>query len=433
MGFWTLFEASSIPVLQVLIIGVLGAFLASPYCNVLKDDVRKKLNRIVFLVFTPCIVFASLVRSVTLEDIISWWFMPVNIFLIYLIGGFLGWVAVKILKPEPFLKGLIIACCSAGNLGNLMIIIIPAICDEKGTPFGDSDACTNIGFAYSTFSMALGAFYIWTHTYHMMRSAGEVYHAEIRLQEASIKVANTDVEAGKETSLLKAVEDYSSEQVPPSESYDAALTLPLSKSVEATADQVILGSALNGTPNSDKKEKRWGNIKELLHQILHELLAPPTIAAIVGLVFGAIPHLKSLLIGSAAPLRVIEQSVSLLGNATIPCMTLILGGNLTKGLRLGKLKISMMIGILCVRYVVLPASGILVVRLANSLGLLPPDPLYHYVLMVQFTLPPAMAIGTMAQLFDVAEQESSIIFLYTYLVAAVALTFWSTVFMWILS
>lgn len=41
--------------------------------------------------------------------------------------------------------------------------------------------------------------------------------------------------------------------------------------------------------------------------------------------------------------------------------------------------------------------------------------------------------GTMAQLFDVGKEECSVIFLWTYLVAALALTVWSTIFMWILS
>ena len=41
--------------------------------------------------------------------------------------------------------------------------------------------------------------------------------------------------------------------------------------------------------------------------------------------------------------------------------------------------------------------------------------------------------GTMAQLFDVGKEECSVIFLWTYLVAALALTIWSTIFMWILS
>lgn len=41
--------------------------------------------------------------------------------------------------------------------------------------------------------------------------------------------------------------------------------------------------------------------------------------------------------------------------------------------------------------------------------------------------------GTMTQLFDVAQEECSVLFLWTYLVAALALTGWSMVYMWILS
>lgn len=41
--------------------------------------------------------------------------------------------------------------------------------------------------------------------------------------------------------------------------------------------------------------------------------------------------------------------------------------------------------------------------------------------------------GTMTQLFDVAQEECSVLFMWTYLVAALALTIWSTVFMWLLS
>ncbi|KAM3351030.1 hypothetical protein ACQJBY_023194 [Aegilops geniculata] len=89
--------------------------------------------------------------------------------------------------------------------------------------------------------------------------------------------------------------------------------------------------------------------------------------------------------------------------------------------------------IVCVRYVILPVVRVAVVRTARELGFLPPDPLYQYVLMLQFALPPAMSIGTMAQLYDVAQEECSVVFLWTYLVAALALTTWSTVFMSILA
>jgi auxin efflux carrier family protein len=51
------------------------------------------------------------------------------------------------------------------------------------------------------------------------------------------------------------------------------------------------------------------------------------------------------------------------------------------------------IAIVCIRFVILPLIGIAVVYSAYGVGFLPHDPLYRYVLMVQFALPPAMNIG----------------------------------------
>lgn len=46
MGFWTLFEVASMPILQVLLISVLGAFMASEYWNLLTADTRRSLNKV---------------------------------------------------------------------------------------------------------------------------------------------------------------------------------------------------------------------------------------------------------------------------------------------------------------------------------------------------------------------------------------------------
>ena len=42
-----------------------------------------------------------------------------------------------------------------GNMGNLMIILVPAICDEEGSPFGNRSVCRSIGLSYASFSMAV--------------------------------------------------------------------------------------------------------------------------------------------------------------------------------------------------------------------------------------------------------------------------------------
>jgi len=72
MGFWSLFLVASTPSIQVLLIGLLGAYLASGYSNILTTSTRKDMNKVVFAVFTPSLMFANLAKSVTLEDIISW-------------------------------------------------------------------------------------------------------------------------------------------------------------------------------------------------------------------------------------------------------------------------------------------------------------------------------------------------------------------------
>ncbi|KAH9662270.1 protein PIN-LIKES 7 [Citrus sinensis] len=404
MGFWTLFEVASMPIVQVLLISVLGALMATQYWNLLTADARRSLNKMVFTVFTPSLMFASLAKTVTLEEIISWWFMPVNVAMTFLIGGILGWIVVKLLRPKPHLEGLVIATCASGNLGNLLLIIVPAICHEQGSPFGNRDVCSSVGLSYASFSMALGGFFIWSYSYQLIKQSSVRYKALAQAAEPEEvpKEVNKDFDANAQTQLLRGTTD----------------------------DQEDVSVLVASTKSS---KSFWKRSLEFLHQLLEELLAPPTLAAIVGFIFGAVVWLRNLIIGDSAPLRVIQDSIEILGDGTIPCITLILGGNLIQGLRSSTLKPLIIIAVVCVRYIALPFIGVWVVKAAAALGFLPSDPLYHYVLMVQFTLPPAMNIGTMTQLFDVAQEECSVLFLWTYLVAALALTGWSMVFMWILS
>jgi len=44
---------------------------------------------------------------------------------------------------------------SAGNLGNLPIILVPAVCKQSGSPFGDVNVCYKNALAYASLSMAV--------------------------------------------------------------------------------------------------------------------------------------------------------------------------------------------------------------------------------------------------------------------------------------
>ncbi|KAM6540457.1 hypothetical protein CsatB_004904 [Cannabis sativa] len=424
MGFWNMLEVASMPILEVLIVSLIGAFLASHYSNLLPLHMLSSLNKLVFVVFSPCYIFASLVQTITLEDLISWWFMPLNILLTFVIGGILGWIVVKITRPKPHLEGLIIATCSAGNLGNLVIIIVPAICNETGTPFGDTNKCRSAALSYASFSMALGGFYIWTYTYHLIRTSSikfkalEASQSQAQPQQEEItKTPNADLDGDHQTHLLTNTNKDNNDH----HHHHLDFIVSEINTTTTTTELEHISSLSSGS-----------RVGQILHMIREELLAPPTIAVFVGLLFGATKWLKNLIIGPNAPLRVIQGSAQLLGDGTQPCITLLLGGNLIHGNKTS-IKAKVLIGVICSRYILLPGIGILIVKGANQLGLLPSDPLFLYLLMLQFTLPPAMNISTMTQLFNVAQEECSLLFLWTYLLAAPALTIWSTIYISILS
>ncbi|XP_054823235.1 protein PIN-LIKES 7 isoform X1 [Prosopis cineraria] len=416
MGFLELLGVASAPILQVLLVSAVGAFLATSLCNnLLSPDFRKSLNKLVFTVFTPSLVFASFARTVSLQDMISWWFMPVNVALTFLIGGIIGWMIVKCLKPDLKLEGLIIASCSSGNLGNLPIVIIPAICFQQGGPFGDRDACHSAALSYSSFSMALGGVFIWTYTYQIMRSRSMKFKA---LEAAEVlKVPNKDLEAHPQTRLL---EDAPEQNV---------------------AIQISTPNCNGDSENQNMVDQDSSNVNEpffrrfigTVGQILEELKAPPTIAIILGFLFGGVSWLRNLIVGEDAPLAVIQNSIQLMGEGTIPCITILLGGNLTQGLRSSSVRLWSVVSIVVSKYIVIPIIGLFIVKVAANLKLLPPYPLFQYVLVMQYAMPPAMNISTMAQLFDVGQEECSVILFWTYGAAAIALTVWSTVLMWMLS
>ncbi|KAL5990359.1 hypothetical protein ACLOJK_011259 [Asimina triloba] len=186
----------------------------------------------------------------------------------------------------------------------------------------------------------------------------------------------------------------------------------------STENQPVLQLSSSARLMSNKKVQFWGRVLVLLQQILEELLAPATVAAVLGFIFGATPWLKSLIIGASAPLRVIQDSIK---------------RKSYKGYTFCKVEALDYYVSSLFRYVILPIIGVGVVNTAGKMGFLSHGPLYQYVLLVQYTLPPAMNIGTMTQLFDVGQEECSVLFLWTYLVAALAVTAWSTFLLWILS
>ncbi|XP_076954171.1 protein PIN-LIKES 3-like [Bidens hawaiensis] len=313
----------------------------------------------------------------------------------------------------------------AGNHGNLLLIIIPSLCEESNSPFGDKLACSTNGQGLVSLSMAIGAVYIWSYVYNIIQKYGNLSGKDI------MKASTISIDcSGKTLDMF-------------TENYTQALLQSRRSSFEdceAPDDEYAEVQEQNMVPedDEDKEVTVFTKIKRIFNAISDKInlkmwLTPVTIATIVGLLIGVISPIRKLMIGDNAPLRVIDGSASILGAATVPAMTLIVGANLYKGMKKSSVGVWLMIGILAVRYVTLPIVGVGVVKAAHHLGFVGSDSLYRFILLIQYSVPPAMAIGTITQLFEVGESECSVIMLWTYGVAAIALTLWSTFFMWLVS
>ncbi|KAJ0987121.1 hypothetical protein J5N97_005477 [Dioscorea zingiberensis] len=400
MGFLKLFITASVPVLNVLLITGVGSFLATGHVGILCEEARKHLNNVVFFVFNPSLVSTNLAQTITMENAVLLWFMPINIFLTFLIGSLLGWVVIQLTKAPSRLRGLILGCCAAGNLGNMPLIIIPAICKEKGSPFGDPDICHTFGLAYVSLSMAIGAIFLWSYVYNIVR--------------ISSKTVGEKFNGNPHQSSTTLFPEETTKLIPSSHPDDE--TLPQSGLISGHATERQLPITASAESSTKIKVPILVRIKNRLSNIggvidLKKLFAPSTIGVILGFVIGIVPQIRKAMIGEAAPLRVIQESAAMLGDGAIPTVTLVMGGNLLKGLRGSGLQFSVIFGVIVVRYVMLPLLGIVIVKGAILLGLVHSDPLYQFILLLQYALPPAMNIGTITQLFGAGENECSVIFL----------------------
>ncbi|TVU10044.1 hypothetical protein EJB05_43549, partial [Eragrostis curvula] len=367
------------PVLNMLLVTGVGSFLASDFAGILTKEARKHLNNLVFYVFNPSLIASYLAKTVT---------------------------------PESLGK-LQFAFMDAGNMGNVFLIVIPALCKEKGSPFGAPEACQTYGLAYSSLSLAIGAVFLWLIVYNIIRVTSKLAEESSDAQTNEAEVLNSGIPTGPISDGNKFSTSDTNDWALPLISADIR---PIKSKVPFSERARLFLTSIFGTAE------------------LKRLLPPSTIAAIVGLVIGVTSLIRNALIGENAPLRAVQGSVELIGAAAIPSVALIMGGNLLNGVRGGaRVDKSVIAGVVMVRYILLPLVGIGLVKGAIRVGLVQPDPLYQFILMLQYAVPPAMNIGTMTQLFGVGTSECSVIFVWAYALASVAVTAWSSVFMWTLS
>lgn len=114
----------------------------------MKPEGRAFITKLMYFIFFPALVVTSLGTSVTLETLKSWWPVPVSTLLNVVLGAILGYITFPFVGMEPHLKPHFVSCAMAGNLGNLLMVLVPSIA-AKASVFTDEDGKDGLAYVFT--------------------------------------------------------------------------------------------------------------------------------------------------------------------------------------------------------------------------------------------------------------------------------------------
>nr|XP_024396348.1 protein PIN-LIKES 6-like isoform X2 [Physcomitrium patens] len=370
----TLLQFAVVPVLKILILCAFGLGLASSYVNILPAQCRKLLSKLVFALFLPCLIFTQLGKAVTLQSIIEWWFIPINVVLGASFGCALGYLVALIVRPPPQYFNFTVVMIGIGNIGNIPLVIIASICRDESNPFGlDPTVCNTNGVAYISFGQWVGAVIVYTFAFHMLAPPKTV-------PTNDEKALVIKVEGDKDVNELS---NGTASNVNDTDS----LHVSLLRSCQPTKLQKVRQGVA--------RKWRWLAKSSLLKDICQ----PPVVSSLLALIIGATPTLKELFFEEHSVFFFFTDSLNMLGGAMVPCIMLVLGGNLI--------------------------GGLTIVQTANHLGFLPANnKLFRFVLLLQHSMPTSILAGAVASLRGHGAKEASAILFWEHILAIFSIAIW---------
>lgn len=424
-----------VPLLKLLSLTIIGLLLANPKLQIIPRATFKLLSKLVFALFLPCLIFTELGESITFQNFVDWWFIPVNVLVSTALGCILGLLVVVICRPPPQLNRFTIIMTGFGNTGNLSLAVVGSVCHSSTNPFGNH--CHSRGVAYVSLSQWVAVILVYTLVYHMMEPPMEYYEV---------------VDEGAEIEEIRPLNDISRPLLVEAEwpgmedketehsktPFIARIFKSISGVSQATIPDLEVPPESSGnSPRSIRclaEPRVVRRIRVVAEQTpIRHILQPPTIASLLAIVIGTVPQLKALFFGSDAPVSFITDSLEILGGAMVPSVMLILGGMLAEGPNESTLGLRTTIGITVARLLVLPILGIGIVAMSDKLNLLVAnDAMFRFVLLLQYTTPSAILLGAIASLRGYAVSESSAIIFWQHVCSLFSLSLFIIIYFRIL-
>ncbi|KAF0441360.1 auxin efflux carrier [Gigaspora margarita] len=364
-SFSTIFFASAQSSLQVLLVCIVGYLAAK--LEIITLNIQKGLSSIIIKILMPCFLFANVSYSFTVKTLIDLWPIPTFFFIFTIINAAFGLICGKLLRlncsdTKFVITGIIlnnVTCISLGLLKG--IEKTKAIWILRWNKDESPQDIVKRGTSYVLLVSLLANLLRWSLGAHLLKKVPEKDDPSIPQHIPSQIQINND-QITERTPLLKV----------------------------------------------NSHVKTFINFK---------FMNPPLYAALLALIFIAIPNSNYLFAGDNAPLMAVFQAIDYIGSIAVPMTLLTLGAQLYSLPRSRNENISsIIIYILTCRFLLMPIIGILLVL--HTTSYYANDPMLWFILILISFGPPAISCVNLAQLANNYQEEFSALLFYGYIFAA---------------
>ena len=422
-------EASIVAVCKVALIAAAGMYARRS--GILDSAAsRKTLSALTFRVTLPCFLFVSIAAAInsSTSAVARLAPLPLAAFAFVLTGASLGYLVAKITNVRrKDVAAAVIVSSALGNSNNLPVVLAQAIAQYAPQLLGsdDSEQIERQCVAYVGAYLSAFSFLLWSAAPVALRAKDE-YHrvddddnnddddaaatstgeavaaaAEVELATVASTGALADMERQTTTATRSPINDTDEER-------SQRELLPTSTR-RPSADITSTGLSPSFNATSSWAASCRSRLPKLPPWV-GQAFAPPVLSVLFAVACGLIPAFHKHVIANGGELHVFFAAATTIGQAAIPTSVMLLGAGLAKGPTFRVIKLSTCICIAVARLIVLPmiALGILVTIENLFPNVVPSDPTYRFVFLLQSCTPTANNIIIIATIYADEEVATAI-------------------------
>ncbi|XP_004347980.1 hypothetical protein CAOG_04155, partial [Capsaspora owczarzaki ATCC 30864] len=455
----------------VFIMAGTGVYLARR--GVMNERVVKGIGEMVVHALMPCMLFAKVVPNVSVDTLDHLWPLLVYAIILAAVGMGLGAIAHKIVRASPIMRNFMMATIGFANATSIPLALFYSVAENADAlqinPHDTAEDIQARGSSYILIYTIMTTLMRWTVADQLLTPPDDWDPLSYRRLPDESVLATDDVpppypsfsetastslhptasrpDAAGENIAMTVLPrrlsldgeddldgtDMTSVPVEASDSSHANYYPPYSSPEVAI---LAAGDAADSPPQRNTEPGGIASSRKspmTMLQRIRKSLNPPIYAAIVSVIIGMISPIRELFFpalgsSSSAPLNFITDAVHTISNAVVPLTTMMLGAELSSGpmplssLRSTTLTYSSAVALVVAKLFIMPVLGTLITLGAHAASIIPDDPAFRFVMMLESCAPSAINLIVMCSLHSFLDKELSTILFYMYILSAFTMT-----------